>query len=122
MRRLLACCLALFVFAPAVFSKPDLDWPQWRGPARNGICAETGLLKKWPKGGPPLLWDTKKVNKEISVGEGLSSLAIAGGKIFTIGDVVKREQVEVKDKQGKVSKKNVTKGGNVFCFCLEAAT
>ena len=32
------------------------DWPQWRGPNRDGISSETGLLESWPKGGPPLLW------------------------------------------------------------------
>src|SRR3972149_11042693 len=32
------------------------DWPQWRGPQRNGISPETGLLKEWPPAGPQLLW------------------------------------------------------------------
>ena len=32
------------------------DWPQWRGPNRDGVSAEKGLLKSWPKGGPPLAW------------------------------------------------------------------
>jgi hypothetical protein len=31
-------------------------WPQWRGPDRTGISADTGLLKEWPKDGPPLRW------------------------------------------------------------------
>ena len=31
------------------------DWPQWFGPRRDGKSAETGLLKQWPEGGPPLL-------------------------------------------------------------------
>ena len=32
------------------------DWPQFRGPSRDGKSAETGLLKKWPEGRPELLW------------------------------------------------------------------
>ena len=32
------------------------DWPQWRGPNRDGKSAETGLLQSWPDGGPALLW------------------------------------------------------------------
>src|SRR5688500_2155385 len=32
------------------------EWPQWRGPNRDGISTETGLLDSWPKEGPPLLW------------------------------------------------------------------
>src|SRR5262245_52127287 len=35
------------------------DWPQWRGPQRDGISQETGLLKEWPKEGPKLLWQLK---------------------------------------------------------------
>ena len=31
------------------------DWPQWRGPNRNGVSLETGLLKEWPKDGPKLI-------------------------------------------------------------------
>jgi outer membrane protein assembly factor BamB len=129
MRSLLASCLALLLSAPAAFAQSDptpavknADWPQWRGPTRDGISRETGLLKEWPKGGPALLWDAKKVNKERTVGQGLSSLVIASGKIYTIGDILKVEQVEFKDKKGKVGKKNVTKGGNVFFFCYDAET
>lgn len=53
------------------------DWPQWRGLARDGRSGETGLLKKWPAGGPPLLW------KVDNLGEGYSSFSIANGKLFT---------------------------------------
>ena len=35
------------------------DWPQFRGPDRDGVSKETGLLKKWPDGGPKLLWTWK---------------------------------------------------------------
>ena len=42
---------------PAVVSNRAFDdWPQWRGPNRDGRSAETGLLKAWPAGGPPLAW------------------------------------------------------------------
>ena len=32
------------------------DWPQWRGPNRDGVSTETGLLQAWKPGGPPLAW------------------------------------------------------------------
>ena len=35
------------------------DWPQWQGPDRNAISRERGLLKEWPKDGPPLAWKIK---------------------------------------------------------------
>jgi len=56
------------------------DWPQFRGPDRDGKCAETGLLKEWPKGGPKLLW------KVSGLGRGFSDIAIVGGKFYTMGD------------------------------------
>lgn len=57
------------------------DWPQWRGPQRDGINRETGLLKEWPQDGPPLLWQVE------TVGIGYSSLAVKGGRIYTQGDL-----------------------------------
>ncbi|MBY0527791.1 MAG: PQQ-like beta-propeller repeat protein [Gemmataceae bacterium] len=52
------------------------DWPQWRGPDRNGISKETGLLKEWPKDGPTLRW------KADDIGTGYSTPAIAGGRVY----------------------------------------
>ncbi len=62
------------------------DWPQWRGPHRDAVCTETGLLPKWPADGPKLLWNAREVNKGANVGNGYASVAIAGGKIYTLGD------------------------------------
>ncbi len=56
------------------------DWTQFRGPDRNGVCRETGLLKQWPEGGPKLLWELS------GLGVGLSDVAIAGGKFYSMGD------------------------------------
>jgi outer membrane protein assembly factor BamB len=55
------------------------DWPQWRGPNRDGISAEKGLLKTWPQGGPPLSWRTT------GAGEGYSSFAASQGRLYTLG-------------------------------------
>jgi outer membrane protein assembly factor BamB len=52
------------------------DWPQWRGPKRDGKSAETGLLKEWPKDGPALAW------KITGLGGGYSAASIAAGRIF----------------------------------------
>ena len=108
MRSLFASGLALLLFAPIAFTQPPVknaDWPQWRGPGRNGICTETGLLREWLKEGPKLLWDSKKVNAKPSVGAGASSLAIVAGKMFTLGDTVTGDMPEVKDKAGKGKKR-----------------
>lgn len=55
------------------------DWPQWRGPNRDDVSAEKGLLKKWPAEGPKRAW----VNED--AGLGYSGFAIAGGKLYTLG-------------------------------------
>jgi len=56
------------------------DWPQWRGPKRDGISAETGLLKSWPADGPALVW------KATGIGEGYGTVAIVGQRIYVQGD------------------------------------
>jgi outer membrane protein assembly factor BamB len=56
------------------------DWAQWRGPYRDDISPDVGLLNQWPEEGPPLLW------KREGVGSGYSSLAIDGDRILTTGD------------------------------------
>lgn len=54
------------------------DWPQFRGPNRDGISRETGWLTQWPAQGLKVLWKTP-------VGRGYSSVALANGRVFTIG-------------------------------------
>lgn len=60
-------------------SLPAADWPQWRGPLRDGKSPEVGLLKSWPPAGPPLVW------KASGLGEGFSSFAVVKGRIYTMG-------------------------------------
>ena len=47
-------CLACLLLSTGVMLAAD--WPQWRGPLRDGVTKETGLLKEWPKDGPKLVW------------------------------------------------------------------
>jgi outer membrane protein assembly factor BamB len=56
------------------------DWPQWRGPQRNGISSETGLLKAWPKEGPKLLWQAG------DGGSGYSTPAVLGDRLYQLGN------------------------------------
>src|SRR5690242_10057084 len=85
----LAVLLACTAPAAAQNRQPNLDariWPQFRGPNRDGISTETGLLREWPKQGPRLLWNSREVNGGTGIGTGFSSLSVAGGRIFTAGD------------------------------------
>lgn len=70
-------CLLFSILSGAV---PAADWPQFRGPNRDGVCQETGLLKEWPKGGPKLLWEIT------GLGVGYSTVSTANGKLYTMGD------------------------------------
>ena len=63
--------VALAAQTPAAF-----DWPQWRGPDRNGLSKETGLLKQWPSSGPPRVWSVS------NLGAGYGTVAIKGDRIF----------------------------------------
>jgi outer membrane protein assembly factor BamB len=56
------------------------DWPTFRGADRSGVSKETGLLQEWPEDGPKLLWKIE------GTGRGYSSVAIAGNRIYTLGD------------------------------------
>jgi outer membrane protein assembly factor BamB len=84
-----ACGRALLV-AAALAAAVDLsaaDWPGWRGNNRDGQSAETGLLGEWPAAGPPLAW------KAAGLGGGLSSVAVVGDRIYTLGDKDGSQQV-----------------------------
>jgi len=73
----LACCAQAFA----------ADWPQWRGPHRDGVSSDTGLLESWPAGGPPLVWKTQ------GLGEGYSSFAVVGDRLYTQGQQGNQEFV-----------------------------
>jgi outer membrane protein assembly factor BamB len=64
-----------------LIASPEPDWPQWRGPRRDGISDEKGLLPSWPAGGPALLW------KIDGLGAGWSSPIVAGEQLYITGDV-----------------------------------
>jgi hypothetical protein len=68
------------------------EWPQWRGPNRDGISHETGFLKNWPEDGPNVLW-------RIPIGDGFSAIAISQGHIYTMS----------------------AEGDNEFVICLDAS-
>jgi len=56
------------------------NWPQWRGPHRDGISQETGLLKQWPAEGPTLVWEVD------GLGDGFSTPAIVDDRIYLINN------------------------------------
>jgi outer membrane protein assembly factor BamB len=93
----LLTALALLVAAPfgpaAELQPPKADWPQFRGPNRDDISTDKGLLKEWPKEGPPLAW------KATGVGGGYSSVSVAGGKVYTLGNKGRSTHLFALDRQ-----------------------
>ncbi len=75
MHRPISLALTVAVFAQSAFCA-QFDWPQWQGPDRTAHSKETGLLKEWPKDGPPLAW------KITALGGGDSTPSIANGRIY----------------------------------------
>ncbi len=118
------------------------SWPGWRGPNRNGTSDETGWTWSWPAGGPKIAW-------RASVGKGFSSLAVGGGRVYTLGNTSDTDSVFCLDAaSGKVIWKHsypcpldplayeggpnatpLVEGDRVYtlsrsghCFCLNAAS
>ena len=63
-----------------LIASPEADWPQWRGPRRDGVSDEKGLLSSWPDDGPKLLW------KIDGLGTGWSCPIIVGQRIYITGE------------------------------------
>lgn len=76
--QLIAGCLVC-VSGMVLAADATSDWHQWRGPKRDAVSTEKGLLKKWGEEGPPLAW------KSSGLGSGFASIVIADGRIFTMG-------------------------------------
>ena len=85
--RLLLSLVVLLGVVGTALAQSAANWPQWRGPNRDGISQEKGLLKQWPADGPPLLW------KAEGAGSGYSSFSVANGKLYTMGLRGEREFV-----------------------------
>ena len=75
-------------------SEPSKNgWAQWRGPNRNGVSNETGILKSWPEAGPKTVWRK-------TIGDGYSAISIDGDRLYTA----------------------YTSGRDEVLFCLNAST
>ncbi len=71
------------------------DWPGWRGPKRDGKSPDRGLLREWPASGPRQIWQAS------GIGQGFSTVAVTGGRVYTSGDVGGRFTIFAFDMDGK---------------------
>lgn len=68
-------------------------WPQWRGPNRDNVSADEGLLKSWPEGGPPIRW------RVTGLGDGISPISITGGRVIALSEHEMTEYVHALDER-----------------------
>ena len=73
-------CLCFAAVPITTSADKSSDWPQWRGPERNGISQETGLLKQWPAEGPKLVWQLN------DIGDGYSTPAVVGTRLYLMSN------------------------------------
>lgn len=94
-RRYATIALLLLTWTiPSLAAENDQDWPQWRGPERNGKSSATGLNTDWEEKQPKLLWMAE------GLGEGYASVSIVGKDLYTTG--------------------NFSDGQDVVCFDLDS--
>ncbi len=97
-----ATLFLVLVFATAAAAD---DWPQWMGPGRDGVWAETGIVERFPPEGPRVLWRAE-------VGVGYAGPAVAGDRVF-VADYVTKDKVQ---NRNDFDRGAVTGVERVLCF------
>jgi outer membrane protein assembly factor BamB len=106
------CCPLLLVMTALSLAPGKAaadDWPQWLGPQRDGVWRETGILDKFPPGGPKVLW-RRPINP------GYTGPAVADGRVY----VMDRERTTDKDGKPLPPAKGVGIPGTERIVCLSA--
>ncbi|MHC4694536.1 MAG: hypothetical protein ACYS67_17485 [Planctomycetota bacterium] len=88
-------CFVIVILGVVLNSAPAGNWPQFHGPRRDNRSDETGLLKKWPDGGPRLIW------KVGGIGQGFATVAIVDDVIYTTGNIDKDTVITAMDMSGR---------------------
>jgi outer membrane protein assembly factor BamB len=110
MRPRAALLLALLALTCNSNSLRADDWPQWLGPERDGIWRESGILEKFPAGGPKVLW-------RVPVDGGYAGPAVAGGKVYLMDRILAEG---VKNPSNAFSRSPLE--GKERVLCLDAAS
>lgn len=110
MRGALTRIAVVLFFTPAFLATARADdWPQWMGPNRDGVWRETGILFKFPVGGPKVLWRQP-------VGPGYTGPAVQGGRVY----VMDRQGAQPAKGKETPGKEGLT--GTERVLCLDAKT
>jgi outer membrane protein assembly factor BamB len=106
MRTALSLIFSLALAAPSFAD----DWPQWLGPQRDGVWRETGIIERFPEGGPKVLWRTP-------INEGYAGPAVAEGKVY-VTDRIKAKNAAAP----KTGKEKPRLAGVERVLCLDEKT
>ena len=82
------------------------DWPQWRGPARDGVCAESGLLQSFPVGGLKVRW-------RAPVGWGFSSPVVAQGRVYLADSQLNKPSAKERLRQPRLQQRHL-----FYCYSM----
>jgi outer membrane protein assembly factor BamB len=107
MKSLLSVFFLFVAFLPSATAD---DWPQWFGPQGDGVWRETGIIDKFPSGGPEVLWRTP-------VNRGYAGPAVSGDRVF----VMDRKVIDTPEAQAEGARTG-QKQGNERLLCLDATT
>ncbi|RKU12754.1 hypothetical protein C6502_05255 [Candidatus Poribacteria bacterium] len=91
MKRITSFLVVSALVCSGILTAIATEWPQWRGPNRDGISDEVGLLKEWSPNGPKVLW-------KVPLGEGFSGISVSQDRVYTM----------------------FSKGNDEFVVCLDA--
>ena len=103
--------VTILFFCPTVIVA-EPSWTVFHGPNRDNVSPETGLLKSWKEGGPPLLWKASAVGS--TEYPGYSSVTVAEGRVFTAGNVQTGESDQ--DAHAYVFALNEATGEEIWCY------
>jgi outer membrane protein assembly factor BamB len=106
--------LLLLAFGLAAGVARADDWPQWLGPKRDSVWSENGILDKFPKDGPPLVW-------KVPIGGGYSGPAVLGDKVFVMDRQLSADNKPPKMKEGGDPVRGIGDGKERI-LCLSAGT
>jgi outer membrane protein assembly factor BamB len=110
MRGVMAGWIVGGLLAAALPARAD-DWPQWAGPQRDGVWRETGIVEKYPAGGPPVKW-------RVPVGAGYTGPAVVAGKVY----LTDRPAGEKPPAGGEAGLPKGTLPGRERVLCLDAGS
>jgi outer membrane protein assembly factor BamB len=105
-RRLIGKSAIVLALLFANIDAQSVDWPQWLGPNRDSVWAETGIVSQFPAGGPPIRWRTK-------IGSGYAGPVVAKGRVYLMDRILAKDSSNPSD---PFQRGSISGGERVLCL------